>query len=172
MSTLPQQLEEYCPSCGLWHSYLNFNYDSGWCNECSGSISPQPRCIHCGDVLLGSDVYRTTCRTCRQELWLAKHAEDIEFLMVAKGYTFGQARMTVTKMVRPICVVCRKPIKGAQDGALFHKRNENKSCHSAYIKFKQLQRSGLTVVEALATLRTQVSQPREATVMHIIMWSP
>jgi hypothetical protein len=73
--------------------------------------------------------------------------------MVVKGYTFAQARAYVVKMVRPVCKACGKPIKGASEGALFHKRNENKRCHLAYVKFKQLQRSGLTITEALAIIQ-------------------
>jgi hypothetical protein len=73
-------------------------------------------------------------------------------LMVVRGYTFTQARDAVTELARPICQACRKPIKGAKDGALFHKRNENKSCHTAYLKFKSLQKQGLTIPEALAMI--------------------
>ena len=153
MSAIPNTLEEFCTSCGGWVSYLHFNYETGWCAECSGSIDNRAKCIHCGGVLQGSDRYRTTCRTCRQELWLARHGDEIEFLMVVKGYSFTQARIIVIKAVRPICQACKKPIKGAQEGALFHTRNENKSCHSVYLKFKQLQKQGLTITEALATIR-------------------
>ena len=160
MSALPEQLEEFCTSCGLWHSYLAFNYDTGWCNECSGTIDTQPKCIHCGNVLQGSDLHRTTCRTCRQELWLAKHGEDIEFLMIVKGYSFSQARVIVTKLIRPVCVACSKPIKGAQDGALFHKRNENKSCHSAYIRFVSYRKEGLTTEQSLDRIRGWLNQGR------------
>lgn len=152
MSAIPN-IEEFCSSCGDWVSYLNFNYDTGWCNDCSGQIDHRAKCIHCGIVLQGSDLYRTTCRTCRQELWLAKHADAIELLMVVRGYTFTQARLTITTEARPICQACNKPIKGAKEGALFHKRNENKSCHSAYLKFKVLTKSGLTISEALAKIR-------------------
>ena len=154
MSAIPDTIEEICTSCGGWVSYLNFNYDTGWCNECSGTIDNREKCIHCGNVLQGSDLYRTTCRICRQELWLARHADEIEFLMVVKGYSFTQSRLIVIKISRPICRACKKPIKGAQEGALFHKRNQDNSrCHSVYLKFKSLQKTGLTTEEALAIIR-------------------
>lgn len=70
--------------------------------------------------------------------------------MVAKGYTLSHARLTIVKMVRPICQACRKPIKGAHEGALFHK--ENKRCHSAYVRFNKLRKQGLTNEQALARL--------------------
>lgn len=73
--------------------------------------------------------------------------------MVVRGYTLVQSRVTIVEESRPICLACHKPIKGAKDGALFHKRNENKSCHSVYLKFKLLQKQGLTTTEALAMLR-------------------
>jgi hypothetical protein len=73
--------------------------------------------------------------------------------MVVKGYSFTLARITIVENSRPICQACHKPIKGAKDGALFHKRNENKSCHSVYLKFKALTKQGLTITEALAMLR-------------------
>ena len=150
---IPATLEEFCSSCGSWVSYLNFNYDTGWCVECSGQIDHRAKCIHCGNVLQGSDQYRTTCRTCRQELWLVKHGDAIELLMVVQGMSYAQARVAITEASRPICQACNKPIKGAKTGALFHKRNENKSCHTVYLKFKSLQKSGLTISEALAKLR-------------------
>ena len=153
MSAVPD-LEEFCTSCGGWVSYLHFNYDTGWCIDCSGSIDHRAKCIHCGNVLIGSDLYRTTCHTCRQELWLEKHGDTIELLMIVRGYSFAQARETVTEQARPICQACNKPIKGAKDGALFHKRNENNTaCHAAYLKFKVLTKSGLTITEALAIIR-------------------
>jgi hypothetical protein len=152
VSALPDAIEEYCASCGSWVSFLNFNYDTGWCTECSGQIDDRARCIHCSNVLQGSDQYRTTCRTCRQENWLTEHGDQIELLMIVRGLTFQQARVVIIEISRPICQACKQPIKGAKTGALFHKRNENKACHTVYLKFKSLTKSGLTIDQALARL--------------------
>lgn len=73
--------------------------------------------------------------------------------MVTKGYSLSHAKLTIVKMVRPICQHCRKPIKGGREGDLFHKGQDNKACHAAYSKFKRLQKQGLTLLEALDTLR-------------------
>ena len=95
------------------------------------------------------------CHNCRQERWLEKYLDELEYLVVAKGYTVHQARMAIIKMIRPICQACSKPIKGGREGALFHKGNENKSCHAAYARFTRLRRSGLTVEEALARIKAR-----------------
>ncbi len=139
--------EEYCPNCGSWVVYLHFNYTSGWCNDCSPH---EPQCIHCGGVL--QSTHRTTCSSCRQELWLARHADEIEFLVVCKGYTVAQAKIQIAKMIRPICQACFKPILGGKDGALFHKNKPK--CHSAYVRYKKLVKQGnLTTLDALAMIR-------------------
>jgi len=74
--------------------------------------------------------------------------------MLVKGYTLWQAKITITKMVRPICQACGKPIKGGREGDLFHKGNKNRKCHSAYAKFVRFRKSGLTNAEALARLHS------------------
>lgn len=146
--SVAHDLQEFCPSCGEDVNPLHFNYNTGWCNECTGTIDRQPRCTHCGDVL--PDVHRTTCPTCRQERWLQQHADELEYLVVAKGYTLSHARLVLAKMVRPICKHCGKPIAGAKDGALFHK--DRKPCHSQYNKFRRLRKKGYSVESALAAL--------------------
>lgn len=94
------------------------------------------------------------CHTCRQEQWYTKHGDELEFLIVAKGYTLSQARLTITKMIRPICQACNRPIKGGKEGALFHQSAEHKRCRQAYSRYKNLRRQGLTADVALATIRS------------------
>jgi hypothetical protein len=86
--------------------------------------------------------------------------DELEYLIVAKGYSVHQARMCIVKMVRPICLACNKPIKGGREGALFHKGNENKSCHAAYARYVRLRKSGLTEADALDRIRVR---PRRGT---------
>ena len=85
-------------------------------------------------------------------MWLAKHANELDYLIVVKGYSVYQARLVVSKMIRPICQWCRKPISGGKNGAMFHKRD---SCHVAHDRFKKLVKSGLTPSEALAIIRRE-----------------
>jgi hypothetical protein len=141
------ELEELCTNCGGWVHYLAYNYDVGWCNECAGEAG-QPTCTRCGNTL--PHLHRSTCNACRQELWLLKYADELEFLIVTKGYTVHKAREVITSMVRPICRCCGKPITGAREGALFCK--QDRTCHRAYNKFKRLQRAGLTIEQALAKI--------------------
>lgn len=153
-------LEEYCPSCGEWVSYLNFDHKSGWCHQCVGLNDDHARCTRCGTVLPANHG-RSTCHACRQERWLEKYMDELEYLVVAKGYSVHGARMAIIQMVRPICRACNKPIKGGREGALFHKSNENKSCHAAYARYVRLRKSGLTEAQALD--RIQVRTRRTTT---------
>lgn len=143
------ELDEFCSNCGEWVYYLNFNYESGWCTECTQDSVTHPTCVRCGCAL--AHRHRSTCHTCRQELWLERHADELEFLMIVKGYSLVRAREVIAKMVRPICQCCGKPIVGAREGALFCKRN--KQCHAMYLKFVRLRKSGLTASVALATIK-------------------
>jgi len=153
VASVANSLEEYCPSCGGWVSYLAFDHSTGWCLECSGTYDPQPRCSRCGDAIDATHG-RTMCHTCRREVWLITHADDLEYLIVAKGYTVSHASDTIVRMVRPRCQWCGKPIHGAHRGALFHKANGYKGCRSASLKFKRLVKQGLTIQQALATIRS------------------
>lgn len=147
-------LEEYCPSCGDWVSYLHFNHAEGWCNQCVGSNDDQPRCSACGGVLPANHG-RSMCHNCRRERWLSKHLDEVEYLVVAKGYSVHQAQLIVVRLIRPVCVACNKPIKGGREGTLFHKSNENKSCHAAYARYVRLRKSGLSELDALDRIRGQ-----------------
>ena len=153
MVELADALEEYCPSCGEWVSFLAFNHEAGWCIACSGTYDPTPRCTKCGGKIDEAHG-RTMCHACRQEVWLDQHADDLEFLVVTKGYSISVARETIAKLVRPRCLWCGKPIKGAHRGALFHKAKSFKGCRSASLKFKRLTKQGLTSEQALAMLRS------------------
>jgi len=145
------ELEEYCPSCGEWVSYLAFNHSTGWCIACSGS-DHQLRCTQCGGVIV-EEHGRTMCHPCRQEQWYIKHADELEYLMVVKGYSLALARTTIIRIRRPICQWCRHPIKGANERALFHKGKDFKSCRSAAVKYNRLIKQGLTADQALATIK-------------------
>ena len=90
------------------------------------------------------------CKACREEAWLTKHADDVEYLVVAKGYTVAHARRTVANMVRPICHSCGKVIKNGNSKSYFCKQQVE--CHAAYNKYRRLVRSGLRPDAALAAV--------------------
>lgn len=141
--------EEYCPNCGGWFDPTHFNFDTGWCRECSSRIERQPRC-KCGVVL--TDATRSTCPTCRQEQWYEVHADELEYVMLVKGYSLYQAKLYIARITRPICQCCHKPIKGARAGRLFCK--QNKKCHSMYGKYRRLRKRGLSDIAALDKLHS------------------
>jgi hypothetical protein len=145
----PALADEFCTNCGGWYSSVEFNYDTGWCVQCSLAVDPQPRCSVCGTVLV--DVSRTTCHTCRQEHWYVVYADELEFVMLVKGYSLYQAKIHIARINRPICQCCRKPIKGAAPGALFCK--QNKACHRMYGRYRRLIQQGLSQIEALDRVR-------------------
>ena len=151
--TVISELEHYCPNCGDWFSFLHFDFEEGWCIECSLDIDHPPQCIHCGSVLTKHDIHRSTCHICRREAWLELHSDELEFLIVVKGYKKADAFKTLIRLLRPICNSCGKPIKGAKSDALFCK--VNKRCRSAYNKYRKITKSGLTPAQALAIIRGQ-----------------
>ena len=100
------------------------------------------------------------CKSCSQEAWYEKHGDELEYLMVTKGYTVAQARAVIQKMVRPICNCCGSVIKWGTPGeTLFCK--SNKRCHSAYNKYRRLIRKGATPSAAMKQLRGK--EEREVT---------
>lgn len=156
VTAVPDTLEEYCPSCGRWVNYLAFDHDEGWCNECATPHDSAPKCTSCGTTLNERHA-RTMCHACRLEEWFTQHADELEWLMVVKGYSVWKARLTITNMVRPLCQHCSKPIKGGNSRALFHNTG---ACKTAYARYKRLQRQGLTSAQALDTLKSQSHQGR------------
>lgn len=106
------------------------------------------------------------CKSCREEIWLIKHGDEVEYLMVTKGYTVTQARVAVTEMIRPICQCCGHVIKfGTPGETLFCK--SNRTCHSVYNKYKRLVKKGATPGAALAQLRSR--KEREVTSVGILV---
>jgi len=143
-ATLPLSQEEFCPRCGDWVSASEFNYNEGFCLACSLVQG----CTRCG----GPVHQRTMCKPCSQEAWYEKHGDEVEYLVVTKGYTVAQARQTIQKMVRPICNCCDSVIRWGTPGeTLFCK--SNKRCHSARNRYNRLISKGATPSEALAQTR-------------------
>lgn len=141
--SLIEQDDNYCPNCGDWYFDSEFNHDEGWCNSCLNSR--RQVCTRCSQP---TDGYRTTCQACRLEMWYEKYADEVELLIVTKGYSVSLARQVVSNMVRPICQCCKKPIKGGTPGeSLFCK--SNKKCHSMYNRYRRLLRKGKSPIEAL-----------------------
>jgi len=78
------------------------------------------------------------CKSCSQEAWYEKHGDELEYLMVTKGYTVKW---------------------GTPGETLFCK--SNKRCHSAYNKYRRLIRKGATPSAAMKQLRGK--EEREVT---------
>lgn len=146
VAALPAETEEFCTSCGEWATPDEFNYDTGWCIQCSPDSKPRFTCSRCGTAL--NHGHRTTCPTCRQEQWYVKYADELELLIVAKGYTVVRAREVLVRIIRPLCYCCGEPIPFVDERAVFCKRN--KECRSAGLKFIRLRKTGLTAEAALA----------------------
>jgi hypothetical protein len=147
MEALAHNLEEFCPLCGGWVSASTFNYNKGFCVECTTSIS-EPGCTRCGEPVQ----QRTMCKSCTMEVWYERHGDEVEFLVVTKGYSVAQAREIVRKMIRPTCNCCGSVIQWGTPGeTLFCKAN--KRCHAMYGKYKRLVRKGMSPSAAMTQLR-------------------
>src|SRR5439155_17234264 len=62
--------------------------------------------------------------------WLERNADTIDRVMVTKRVKASMAKRIVLQSNRPICLVCRNPIKGGQKGQHFFCRT-NESCKKA-----------------------------------------
>ena len=136
---------DYCPSCGEWDKVID-EYTC-WCLDCSPQVRNKIPCNTCGEYILISNG-TTICADCKLEQWLAKYTDDLEFLIVYKGYSFSRARATVARIIRPVCKCCGKSIKGGTPGeTLFCKANPR--CHKMYRKYKKLMKDGMSAEDAL-----------------------
>jgi hypothetical protein len=141
--------DEFCPNCGQWVSATTFNFNEGFCLTCSKTLaSRESRCTICRRTVS----HRTMCKACSLETWYIRHGDEVEYLVVTKGYTVAQARQTIQKMIRPICNCCGSVIRWGTPGeTLFCK--SNKQCHSARNRYNRLISKGATPSEALAQIR-------------------
>lgn len=149
-----QSDDNYCPNCGDWFIDQAFDFNEGWCRGCASSLRAAPTCSRCGRDTDGS---RTMCEPCRKESWLERNADDVELLVVTKGYSVYFAIKTVSIMVRPVCQCCHKPIVGGSPSALFCK--VDKRCRVMYNRYRQLRRKGYTKVEAVREVTDGVTRP-------------
>jgi hypothetical protein len=132
--------EEICPSCGNLTVLVE---SSGWCADCT---KHQGICIDCGNEIPPAH-QRILCWDCKEERWLKKYGDVIEYLMLT-GMSFGKARTMVADAIRPLCVVCGGPIKGGTPGeSLFC--SSNLRCKTARNKYRRLQNKGVAPNRAL-----------------------
>src|SRR6266403_2302825 len=104
--------DEFCPNCGEFVPYLH--EETGFCYSCSG-IEPTRRCLGCNSIIEeGSE-----CNRCKYRKWLERNADNIERIMVTNGVKASIAKRIVLANNRPVCLVCRNPIKGGQVGKHF-----------------------------------------------------
>lgn len=106
--------QELCPSCGDFVNQLNDT--TGFCDSCSGDNRAQ--CMACGEKFVADQPYRKLCRSCRDERWLERHADELEDLL-SYGARIAFAKRQVYRENRPLCIACGDPIKGVAKGALF-----------------------------------------------------
>ena len=126
-----QEGEVICPSCGQWVVWLHES--SGFCIECADI---EPFCTQCGNEYVPDEFTKDICSYCKTENWLRKNADAIEANM-KDGLTFYQSKLKVFNEVRPICLCCGKPIKGAKQDALFCTKTPQ--CKTARRRFRTLR---------------------------------
>lgn len=129
-----------CPRCGEFAQILLPN--SGWCIPCNSELGIRV-CERC-EGIFKSKTNRPRCSSCREEVWLEEHADEIEQLMI-EGCSFSAARKKVQHSNRPHCMGCN--ILLPKFGYFC---TTNKKCRSLYVKYKNLKtRKGLSTQEAL-----------------------
>lgn len=107
--------DELCPNCGEFVPYLH--EETGFCYSCSG-IEPARRCLVCNDIL-GDNSDSNECSRCKYIGWLERNADTIERVMATNRVKASKAKRLVLQSNRPICLICKNPIKGGQLGKHF-----------------------------------------------------
>jgi hypothetical protein len=137
---------EVCSNCGSFCSALNER--TGWCYECS-----PPTCNRCGGDRTSTNKY---CIGCQRTLWLERNADRLEEYM-ASGLSLSEAKSTILRENRAICVVCSSEIPGKHKrDTLFCKKN--RECRKAKWRYKWAVRHGKTQTEALEAALREVAQ--------------
>jgi hypothetical protein len=137
---------EYCPNCG---NYSKLVESSGFCHACTKEHSianGNNLCTDCGTEIPESH-QRKLCWDCKEERWLKKYGDVIEYLMIT-GMSFNKARGMVADAIRPLCVVCAGPIKGGTPGeSLFC--SATLACKRARNKYRRLVAGGMAPNRAI-----------------------
>jgi hypothetical protein len=130
---------DICPNCG---SEAELVESSGWCDSCTKEFTTANNlCIDCG-AEVDPNHQRKLCWNCKEERWLKKYGDVIEYLMLG-GLSFNKAREMVADAVRPVCVVCGGPIKGGTPGeSLFCSTTIR--CKQVRNKYRRLINSGVS----------------------------
>lgn len=137
--------QEFCPSCGNFFDQLN--EDTGWCPECSGTPSSNS-CLRCGDPISEESQRRDHCSKCRKQIWLENNADAIEIVMATEIVTVAKAKETVRANNRPICLSCKKPIKGGTNGKSFFCTTTT-ACKVAHERYVRHHYNGLSHEESV-----------------------
>lgn len=147
MSVQPLTEENFCTNCGEWFPDSEYDYEAGWCVRC---VSPPSTsvCSSCGGSI-PQEYRRTICNACVQENWLTRHADEIEYMIVVKGYSYSRARLVLAELIRPICVFCANPIRYGTPGESLacseHKNHGN--------RLRRMLNQGVAPSEAIKLLR-------------------
>lgn len=129
---------EICPNCG---DLSTLDETSGWCAACTGEHnSNNGLCVDCGEPV-PENHQRNLCWNCKEERWLKKYGDVVEYLMI-RGLSFNKAKEMVAEAVRPVCIVCGGPIKGGTPGeSLFC--STNLKCKKVRNKYRRLTSGGM-----------------------------
>ena len=131
---------DICPNCG---QNKQLSPSTGWCLSCTKQAG---LCIDCGTEI-PENHQRTLCWDCKEERWLKKYGDIIEYLMLS-GMSFNKAREMVADAIRPLCVVCQGPIKGGTPGeSLFC--STTLRCKRARNKYRRLLAGGMAPNHAI-----------------------
>ena len=138
---------DICPSCGKEAELVE---SSGWCVDCTKEYTSEDGNALCTDC--GTEIpphhQRKLCWNCKEERWLEKYGDPIEFLMLS-GLSFNKAREMVADAIRPVCIVCGGPIKGGTPGeSLFC--STTLKCKQVKNKYRRLVGNGVESKQALA----------------------
>lgn len=143
---LEEHYLDYCPSCGKETELVE---SSGWCDACTREYSEASGvqlCIDCG-VEIPASHQRNLCWDCKEERWLKKYGDIIEYLRLT-GMSYNKAREMVADAIRPLCVICQGPIKGGTPGeSLFC--SATVACRKARNKYRRLVAGGTAPNRAL-----------------------
>lgn len=104
---------EFCSECS---DFKVLDDVTGWCRDCTMRHYPKHQyCENCGKGFDDDRQRRALCPRCRSAEWVVNNADKIE-LYIAAGLTYSLAVERVSFDNRPICLSCKRKVKGGIKG--------------------------------------------------------